>query len=269
MKINIFLLFPEQETDVLNAVAITNSFHQIPRYLHGITESARECGIEYSFYYDSINFNKFADIIRVLDDKSYLAKTIEQIKNIVRSKGHDVRHQPLLLNTTYSYSIWDSVTQSSIANVHDIVKAGGEGVVLPDKSCCFSLMDNMPVANEQVNIIKDLSTDHQDGIPCILNLPLFFEPRSCAEWISTFHAGFSLKNNQIFKETSYRWNKQRIYQKISDNSYWYFDFFHRDNKLHFEVFKFDGSYIGESSMEGKISAISHSSKSISHILSGK
>lgn len=260
------MLFPEQDTDVLSAVVVTKSFHQIPQYLHGMTESARQCGIDYSFYYDSVNLGKFADIVRVLDDKPYLAKTIEQIKNIIRSKGHDVRHQPSLLNIAYSYSIWDSATQSSIANVHDLVKASGEGVALPDKSCMFSFVDDTPVANEQVSIIKDIATDHQDGIPCFFNLPLFFESNLCAEWISTFKVGFSLTNNQIFKGTSHRWNKQRIYQRMSDNTYWYFDYFHKDNKLHYEVFKSDGSYIGESDINGKITTITHSTKSISHII---
>ncbi|MCQ2076365.1 MAG: hypothetical protein MJZ20_04925 [Bacteroidaceae bacterium] len=268
MKINIFLLFPEQDTDVLNAVTISNSFRNIPGYLHGITETARVCGIEYSFYYDSDNFRKFSNVVSILDDKFYLAKTIVQIKNIVRLKGHDIRHQLSLLNSIYSYSIWDSSIQSSIPNVHDLVKASGEGISIPDKSCLFSFVDKIPIDNEQISIIKDLATAHQDGLPCFLTLPLFFESNVCAAWISTFKVGFALENKQIFKETSYRWNNKRIYQKISDNSYWYFDFFHRDNKLHFEVFKSDGSYIGESDMDGNITLIKHNAKSISHIISG-
>lgn len=261
------MLFPEQDTDVLNAVAITKSFHEIPRYLHGITESARVCGVEYYFYYDSVNLGKFADIVSVLDDKSYLAKTIEQIKNIVRSKGRDIRYQTTLFNALYSYSIWDSTTQSSIPNVHDLVRAGGECSNSQAQSCLFSFAEGTPIDSQQVNIIKDIATSHQDGLPCFLNLPLFFESILCAEWISSFKAGFSLTNKKIFKGTSYLWNKQRIYQRINDNTYWYFDYFHKDNKLHYEVFKSDGSYLGESDMNGNITTIVHSTKSISHIIS--
>lgn len=57
-------------------------------------------------------------------------------------------------------------------------------------------------------------------------------------------------NRDLFVVTPLVWGKQRIYRKKSDGSYWYFDFFHKDNKLHYEVFDSEGKHMGEADMNG-------------------
>ncbi len=61
---------------------------------------------------------------------------------------------------------------------------------------------------------------------------------------------FSLSDKSRFRRTRFLHEKQAVYQEIKTGYYWYNDFFHRDNKAHFEVFDRTGSHIAEASMAG-------------------
>ncbi len=81
---------------------------------------------------------------------------------------------------------------------------------------------------------------------------------------------FSLIGNREFERTNYRWVHQTMFKKTSDNSYWYFDYFHRDNKIHYEVFNEDGDHLGEASAAGVLQpGTADRNKSIADILHGK
>ena len=80
---------------------------------------------------------------------------------------------------------------------------------------------------------------------------------------------FSLIRNINFEPTHYRWIKQRIYRRLEDGNYWYFDFFHRENNIHYEVFNADGDHVGEADGNGNMIPDSvDNRKSISDILHG-
>ena len=81
---------------------------------------------------------------------------------------------------------------------------------------------------------------------------------------------FSLIGNRDYRPTTMKWGKQRIYQRIEDGNYWYFDFYHRENKIHYEVFDVAGSHLGEANAEGAlVDGKADAKKSISKILHGK
>jgi len=61
---------------------------------------------------------------------------------------------------------------------------------------------------------------------------------------------FSLSDKTRFRKTSLLHEKQAIYQELKTGYYWYNDYFHKDNKAHFEVFDKTGSHIAEASMSG-------------------
>ena len=61
----------------------------------------------------------------------------------------------------------------------------------------------------------------------------------------------------------------RIYRNLTSGDYWYYDYFHKDNKEHFEVFDATGHHKGEANVNGVIDTTKRdSSKSIVSILYG-
>ena len=72
-----------------------------------------------------------------------------------------------------------------------------------------------------------------------------------------------------FERTNFLHAKMRIYKNLSSGDYWYYDYFHKDNKEHFEVFDSTGHHKGEANMNGVIDTTKRdSSKSIVSILYG-
>lgn len=63
---------------------------------------------------------------------------------------------------------------------------------------------------------------------------------------------FSLSDISRFKKTNFHHNNEPIYKEIKTGYYWYNDYFHKNNKAHFEVFDAQGCHIGEASMKGDL-----------------
>lgn len=63
---------------------------------------------------------------------------------------------------------------------------------------------------------------------------------------------FSLSDTSRFEKTNFHRNKAIIYRESKTGYYWYNDYFHRNNKAHFEVFDAQGYHIGEASMKGEL-----------------
>jgi|GEM_PF-1281426 len=71
---------------------------------------------------------------------------------------------------------------------------------------------------------------------------------------------FSLSDESQFKKTNFHYGKEAIYEEIKTGYYWYNDYFHRNNKAHFEVFDAQGCHIGEASMKGVLDREKRNSK---------
>lgn len=78
---------------------------------------------------------------------------------------------------------------------------------------------------------------------------------------------FTLENNSKFYKTKFFYGNQSIYLELSTGYYWYYDFFHRENKQHYEVFDKLGNHIGEASMSGDLNrSLADSNKTIKDII---
>jgi hypothetical protein len=88
------------------------------------------------------------------------------------------------------------------------------------------------------------------------------------EWFSSLDSlDFSLYDKRRFQKTQLKWIKQSIFKEFTTNYYWYFDFFHKDNKRHYEVFDSLGDHIGEANEQGFIQqGTSDIRKSIRHLI---
>ena len=169
------------------------------------------------------------------------------------------------IDASYNYTRWDTVACTADPDASVVLKSAFES---PGAPCVLSLGVGLPTDYYQVSIIKDGA--YRDNVPVLKNIPLFFSAEECVEWLSSLLGQhFSLIGNAAFERTNMRWIKQSIFRRKEDGSYWYFDYFHKDNRIHYEVFDTDGDNLGEASQDGQlIPGTAKPERSISKILHG-
>lgn len=264
MGASLFILLPEGNA-VLDIPQTKEALGGLFAPLMRVKEFARMQGINLRVFFDQENIIRFkTDVGQLVDDGTYLDKPITILRSFVRSHSTDVNKE-LLIDADCSYIRWDTITCTADADAPLIVKSSFES---PGAPCVLSLSPKMPTDYNKVSLIKDSA--YCESLPELKNIPLFFSADECIEWLSSLLEGhFSLMGNNAFTPTTYHWNNQRIYEKVADRTYWYFDFFHRENKIHYEVFNHEGDHLGEAAEDGVLvnGTVDHN-KSIRHILHG-
>lgn len=260
---SLFILLPNGN-EIYDMTLDKEALNEMMAPLMQIKTYASAHDIRLRIYYDIENIKTFMkDAAGIVDDGAYLKRPSSVLRNFISSQSTDVQKE-MLLEAECCYIRWDSLTYTSTPDVPLIVKSAYES----PKACVFSLSPNVPADYYIVSIIKD--RQYRKGLPELKKIPLFFSDIACIEWMSSLLDGhFSLIGNKSFEPTNYLWIKQRIYKKRSDGNYWYFDFFHSENRIHYEVFDEAGDHIGEAAENGEMIPDSRDDKkSISHILHG-
>ena len=264
MEASLFILLPEGNA-VLDIPQTKEALGDLFAPLLRVKEFARENGISLRIFFDLENIIRFkADAGAVLDDGTSLDKPVSILRNFVGSHSADVNKEQLL-DAECCYIRWDTITCTTDADTPLVVKSAFES---PGAPCLLSLSSKIPTDYYKVTLIKDRA--YREDLPELKDVPLFFSADGCIEWLSSLLEGhFSLIGNQAFAPTTYHWNNQRIFEKEADGTYWYFDFFHRENKIHYEVFNHEGDHIGEAAEDGSlVDGTADDNKSIRHILHG-
>lgn len=264
MDASLYILLPEGN-DVLSLELTKEKLGEMMSPLITVREFARKQGINLRVFFDSDNIARFKnDAGGIVDDGSYMDKPTNMLRNFVSTYSTDVKGGSQL-DVSYNYIRWDTVTCTADPDAPIVLKSAFES---PGAPCVLSLGTGLPTDYYQVSIIKD--STYKDNTPVLKNVPLFFSAEECIEWLSSLLDNhFSLIGNAAFERTSMRWRKQRLFKNKEDGSYWYFDYFHKDNKIHYEVFDADGQNLGEASQDGQIiQGTAKSGRSISKILHG-
>jgi len=136
-----------------------------------------------------------------------------------------------------------------------------------ESNIVLNIQKAIPTDRSNIVIFRD---DYKDISPNeFIHLEYITDVGDFELWWHTNHIKtFSLKDTKRFKTTKYKRIKQRIYQEVETFYFWYFDFYHKDNRIHYEVFDKEGNGIGEANEIGKIFFFK-TGKSISEILHGK
>lgn len=264
MDASLFVLLPEGDA-VLGIPQTKEALCSLFVPLLRVKEYARAKGISLRIFFDKENIIRFkADAGDVLEDGTSLDKPVSVLRSFVSSNSTDVNKKQLL-DVECSYIRWDTVTCTIDADVPLVVKSAFES---PGAPCVLSLSPVTPTDYYKVTLIKDRA--YCEGLPKLKDIPLFFSGDECIEWLSSLLAGhFSLVGNNAYVPTTYHWNNQRIFEKVSDGSFWYFDYFHRENKIHYEVFNHQGDHLGEASQDGQLmDDTADGNKTIRNILHG-
>ena len=96
---------------------------------------------------------------------------------------------------------------------------------------------------------------HKTDLPVFAQIDQVFDLADLDYWLARNPAVFDLRDPERFERTNYVWgaSKERIYRELKTGHHWYFDRFHRDNKVHYEVFDSDGKkHLGEADANGNL-----------------
>lgn len=256
-----FLLFPESDNASINPIG------KIDEIISMLTMIKKYCRLHKNqlnplFLYDSDALGYFENVANSSDRKD----KIQNIRNLLDRNAINVKNQTRKESDVY-YVRYD--TKSLCTDIQTpliIQNIPGNGC----NKCLVSFVEDVPTDYGYVHVIRDAV--HRYDLPKIETVHLFHSTSDIVEWLKTFDDGCQLiSESPDFTRTKYRWEKQCIYCRNADNTYWYFDYFHKDNKSHYEVFNSNGIWLGEAETTNSTPIIPPNvkSKSISHILHGR
>ena len=263
-QLNIFLLFPESDDEILALGDDCGRYLDIPKQLSLIKAIIK--GHNHRFFYDSKNVTEFCSKAVDLCGNTYLDGIRNQLLSLLNKNATDTAKLPLFKSDCFYYQ-WNA---SSIIPKNDflfrsatekLIMDGNENTVIVS----FLFQDKWP--RNIVPMIKD--APHYQELPIITKIPYFNPINLFIEWYNSEISGRTFTFNDVtrFEKTCYFWSKQRMYREKETGRFWYYDFFHKDNKEHYDVFDSTGHHIGEADCEGNIDfEKKDKDKSISDIL---
>lgn len=262
-QLNIFLLFPESDDEILAYGDDYIIYSGIPKDLV-LIKSIVQNGC-YRFFYDSENIVAFCNKAKQLCSDVYLHNLKEQLLNLLRKNAINVSKQQLFKTDCFYYQ-WNELDASVCLRKDRLVKSAFE---CGEKTIILSFLYQDSWHRGILPIIKDAA--HYQELPILSNIPYFNPIGTFVEWYNArlSNRPFQLSDIFRFERTNKVWDrsKQRIYKEKETDRYWYYDFFHGENKEHYEVFDAMGNHIGEADCNGIVdTSKKDNNKSISSIL---
>ena len=247
MKIKAYFLFPEADEDFLRIGDDPQSYKNLIAEVAAIKQQLRNHN-HFELYYDSANVNLFLAKAETLIEDVYLADCRMQLQILFNNYCRDIT-TIFLRKPDCLYFNWN--INCTIVNANNLLSEISESKLNEgrDKTVLINISNAFATNRDSVHVIKDAI--HYNDLPKIITVPVANNDIEFIEWFSTLtNSGFSIRDKKRFKATSNRWEKQTIYLEISTGNFWYFDYFHKDNKIHYEVFNSIGINLGEANIEG-------------------
>ena len=268
MKIKAYIYFPETDLAFQYLVDNPESYNEIVKELYAVKYKLKK-NIDYEIYYDSSNISRFLGAAERYIPDNYLGGIRNQILHIISNKSKNVSH-PRLRIPHFIYANWSIDLQVEYS--HFVLSESAEDTLndsATEKTICLCLGNSLNVEREELYIIKDAV--HDDTLPKLISVNATCSDVGFVKWITTLPVGkFTLKRNKDFEPLDKFWGrtKERIYRHRATGNHWYFDFYHKDNIIHYEVFDNTGNiHLGEADDNGILKAGTQSlTKKISHFL---
>lgn len=251
-NLNIFLLFPQTDDDIL-AFDEEKLYKDIPEQLFYISKVLKQYQVSYRLLYDSKDIASFCDKAEEICSGEYLGKIRNQILNLLGRGAVDLNGKRCY-KTDCCYNKWVDSSVELVENT--IFRSATEYFIenKDEKTVIVSLLNKDVWHRDIMPIIKDAK--HYDNLPILCNIPYFNPANTFIEWCNTniSNHSFSLLNVSVFERTNkiYPISKRRIYLEKQTGRYWYYDYFHKDNKEHYEVFDKNGKHVGEADRNGNV-----------------
>jgi hypothetical protein len=250
MRIKAYISFPENDNYFISVGGNILAYKEIIREVASIIYQLKKKSFE--LWYDSQNLVQFFAKIALVNNEPYLGNLNLQLKNYLDKKAQDVRTSPKS-SGQFRYVVWNCQSNALDAPliISEIIESELSKQV--NDNCVFvNFRDSVPSERDSLFCIKDAL--HIPSLPMLIPIQVAASDIEFAEWYSSnTNQNFSIRNKAAFQVTAFMWEKQRIYKKISDGTFWYSDYFHKDNRVHFEVFDPTGKmHLGEANPDGVI-----------------
>ena len=266
MKIKAYIYFPETDVAFQNLHDNLDFYNRLIEELYLVKGKLKSFD-DYELCFDQTNISAFINVANGYITDKYLASVKKRLQEIIGNKSKNV-HLPKLRNPQIIYANWTidlnvSVTPFVIAEAaEDTLKDS-----INEKTICVCLGNSVNVKREELHIIRDAVQISE--FPSFVNVSATNDNIGFVRWTTTIPEGkFVLKGNANYEPLEKFWKKERIYKHKATGNYWYFDFNHKDNNIHYEVFDDTGNnHLGEADVNGNINPnTSSSQKKISNIL---
>lgn len=251
---HIGLLFPETPEEILEFDE-ESKIRDICNWMQMVKSDLRRTKANYTFYYDSSNLKEFADQIKELHNSVYLDNALVQLRGMIGRDAVDVYTSRDLYSSDCTYRRWrlencDSKETSPILKV--MAEKNGNAQA---ETIILSFLMSDPCGRPFIPVIIDAW--HIPALPQLSKVPYYYPASSfVADLDADFdQRPFTLSDGTLFDKTNFIYwpSGQQIYQHKETHDYWYYDFCHRDNKEHYEVFSSTTfKLIGEANMDGDV-----------------
>lgn len=249
-RVDMFLLFPALEDEILALGDDISKYENICKDLKAIKSIISD----YKLYYDSSNLEMFvSNSEQLFSDRKYLKNPINQLRKLLGPTAVNVSKIPVF-NKDCAYYTW-RLHEGCVLVAMDLFKNAIEKSIssqIDSSTVIVSFLDNDGNYRDILPIIKD--AHHIPNLPIMRNLLYFNPARTFIEWYNAKKSDrqFSLLNTSLFERTSYIYqpSKQRIYKEKNSGRFWYYDFYHKGNKEHYEVFDVVGNHFAEADSNG-------------------
>ena len=247
MKIKAYFLFPESDDDFLRIGNNPQSYQNLIDEVAVIKQQLK-AHKDFELCYDSTNVKSFLDKAEILVGGEYLANCRTQIYHLFGNNTRNVSTTFLrkadCIYVNWSFNCTVAIAKDLIAEAAEAKHQEGE-----DKTVLINISDAYITTRENVHVIKDAI--HYNELPWMIAVPIANNEIEFSEWHTTLSTpDFSLQDKTRFEVTAHRWEKQKIYRDKNTGNYWYYDYFHNENKKHFEVFNPAGIHLGEANTSG-------------------
>ena len=264
MKIAAYFIFPDKDDDFVTLGDNPETYKELISDIAVVKQQLKNHQ-DFELCYDAKNVKCFLEKAEILLDGVYLDNCRYQIQKILDTHSRNVDKNPRS-NSTCIYVNWD-IASCSVNQSDKIIAELSEATLdKKNKTILINIANAYSTDRDAIHVIKDAV--HMNDLPIIISTPIINNVADFAEWYALVsNNGFSLRDRQKFERTTYRWIKQSIYRCLITGQYWYPDYFHRENKRHFEVFDGRGIHLGEADEKGILkNGTSDKKKSISKII---
>jgi len=268
--ISIFVVFPDCDEDFILLGDDISVYNDIPKQFIEIKKvfPARS---NYRIFYSSTNIKSFCRKADEICGGKYLDKLESSMRQLIGNNSSNVDTFIQYRTDCYYYRWNINKPEDNVSENIALIKSAAQKYKEETIPSVIVSFKELEWNRDILPIIIDAK--HVTGLPVISNIPYFYPYYSLIEWYKelTENRSFSVLDVTKFERTNYVYtpSKRRIYKNLSSGDFWYYDYFHKDNEEHFEVFDSSGHHKGEANVYGVINTTKKdSNKSIAKILFG-
>lgn len=250
--ISLYILFPDSDDDFVSLGDDISIYHEILKQFMELKASFPQ-RTYYKLFYSSINIKNFCLKAGAICGGTYLDKLESKMRYLVGNNSCNTDTNSFYKQEYFYYRWCLSEPNKNVFENSVLIRSAAQRNIEKEPIAVVSFNANawhrdvLPIIIDAAQI-KDF--------PVISNIPYFYPYGSFIEWYrdSINNRGFSLLDVSSFERTNYIYppTKRRIYKHIETGDYWYYDYFHKDNIEHFEVFDSTGLHKGEADIKGNI-----------------